>query len=239
MPCPRRAPVVLPRLLATLVATLLATLVVAAPSQASPAVEQLQQRLNSLGCGAGPVDGHAGTWTHAALVRFQAANRLAQDGTAGPATRRVLDATRQVRCDRRPVVGSATGRRIVVSQRQNYVWLVGADGRVLAQGGMVDNRRELRAGTYRTGSKCGRAARIRDNSDASGRLRLHAFVRFAACGIGFHQVPQRRPGSTQIHSDRLLGTDYRESHGCIRVSRTMSNRIWAFATTGTTVVVLR
>ena len=226
-------------MITTVVATVLATLLVATPSQASSGVQTLQRRLNSLGCGAGPVDGKPGTWTRAAVIRFQAANRLGQDGRVGPTTSRALHGPRQVRCDRRPVAGSAKGRRIVISQRQNYLWLVRAGGSVVTQGGLIDNPGVLRPGTYRSGSKCGRGAKIRDNSDASGRLRLHNFVRFAPCGIGFHQIPQYRPSGNQIHSDRLLGTNYRESHGCIRVSRSMSRKIWSFATIGTKVVVVR
>jgi hypothetical protein len=224
-------------------ALLLAVLVVvvspASPGAASDWAEKVQRRLNELGCSAGPADRTVGTWTRTALVRFQAANRLAQSGSLDDATRTRLYADRPVRCDSRPVPGSATGRRMVISQRQNYVWLVRSDGSVAAQGGIVDNPRYLNAGTYRSGAKCGRAAKIRDNSDASGRLRLHNFTRFAPCGIGFHQIPQYWSNGAQIHPDFLLGTNYKESHGCIRVSRAMSDRIWAFATIGTKVVVVR
>jgi hypothetical protein len=193
--------------------------------------------LNSLGCAAGPVDGRTGVRTRAALVRFQSANHLRRSGRLAPATRhRLADAT-AVHCDRRPVVSSGTGRRVVVSQQQNYLWLVAASGTVLAQGGMVDNPRVLRPGTYRAGVQCGRAARIRDNSDASGRLRLHNFVRFAPCGVGFHQIPQYRSTGAQIHRDYLLGTDYRTSHGCLRLSRSMSAKVWRFVVPGTRVVV--
>jgi peptidoglycan hydrolase-like protein with peptidoglycan-binding domain len=208
-----------------------------APAQASAAVEKAQRRLNELGCNAGPADGTVGTWTRAAIVRFQAANRLAQTGSLSESTTDRMYAARQVRCDRRPVAGG-TGRRIVISQRQNYVWLVRSDGSVAAQGGVVDNPGYLRPGTYRSGPKCGRAAKIRNNSDASGRLRLHNFTRFAPCGIGFHQIPQYKTNGAQIHPDYLLGTNYRESHGCIRVSRSMSERIWGFASLGTKVVVV-
>jgi peptidoglycan hydrolase-like protein with peptidoglycan-binding domain len=208
-----------------------------APAQASAAVEKAQRRLNELGCNAGPADGTVGTWTRAAIVRFQAANRLAQTGSLSESTTDRMYAARQVRCDRRPVAGG-TGRRIVISQRQNYVWLVRSDGSVAAQGGVVDNPSYLRPGTYRSGPKCGRAAKIRNNSDASGRLRLHNFTRFAPCGIGFHQIPQYKTNGAQIHPDYLLGTNYRESHGCIRVSRSMSERIWGFASLGTKVVVV-
>ena len=64
-------------------------------------------------------------------------------------------------------------------------------------------------------------------------------MRFAPCGIGFHQVPQYRSSGAQIHSSHLLGTNLRESHGCVRVSRAMSQRIWDFARPGTKVVVVR
>lgn len=224
---------------AVVVLTLLATVLTAAPGRAGEGVERAQRRLNVLGCDAGPADGTAGTRTRTALIRFQAANHLAQSGSLDGTTRTRLYADRQVRCDRRPVAGGGSGRRIVISQRQNYLWLVRADGSVAAQGGVVDNPRYLRAGTYRSGPKCGRAAKIRNNSDASGRLRLHNFTRFAPCGIGFHQIPQYRSTGAQIHPDFLLGTNYRESHGCIRVSRSMSDKIWGFATIGTRVVVLR
>jgi hypothetical protein len=230
---PRRtAPVVAAVLL------VLATVLLPAPGQASPGARADQRRLNALGCSAGPVDGRLGTWTRSALVRFQSANGLARTGTPTPATRKRMYAGRQVRCDRRPVPRGTTGRRIVISQGQNYVWLVRADGSVAAQGGVVDNPRYLRAGTYTAGPKCGRSGKIRDNSDASGRLRLQNFTRFAPCGMGFHRIPQYRSNGAQIHPDFLLGTDYKESHGCIRVSRAMSYRIWDFASPGTRVVVV-
>ena len=125
----------------------------------------------------------------------------------------------------------------MISQGQNYVWLVRSDGSVAAQAPMVDNPGVLHRGSYRAGSKCGRSAKILNNPDVTG-LRLHHFVRFAPCGIGFHQIPQYRSGR-QIHSAHLLGTNYRPSHGCIRVSATMSTRIWDFVHRGTRVIVVR
>jgi hypothetical protein len=227
------------RLTLTVMVTVLTCLVAAAPSEASGATAAVQKRLNALGCHVGPADGKLGSWTRAGIVRFQAANHLPQTGRLGQRTRARLAAEHPVRCDRRPVAGSASGRRIVISQRQNYVWLVRRGGQVVAQGGIIDNPSVLHRGTYRSGSKCGRAGRILDNSDASGRLRLHHFVRFAPCGIGFHQVPQYRSSGAQIHSSHLLGTNQRQSHGCVRVSRAMSQRIWDFARPGTKVVVVR
>jgi len=210
-----------------------------APAQADGFESKAQRRLNQLGCDAGPADGRIGDWTRTAIVRFQAANRLHQSGTLSQRTRTRMYADRQVRCDRRPVVRSGQGRRVVVSQTQNYVWLVQANGRVLAQGGLVDNPGELRPGSYRVGSLCGRQAKIRMNSDHGGQLWLPYFTRFANCGVGFHRIPVDKSSGNQIHPDWLLGTNYRLSSGCIRLSQRVASRMWTFAGVGTRVVVVR
>jgi peptidoglycan hydrolase-like protein with peptidoglycan-binding domain len=198
-----------------------------------------QTRLTALGCRPGPIDGRLGAMTQAATVRFQSANAIAQSGLLTSATYSRLMVASAKRCDVRPVpAGSGTGRRIVLSQGQNWVWLVDAAGRVVRSDGMIDNPSYLRPGTYSTGPKCGRPARIQRNSDG-GRLYLNNFVRFAPCGIGFHQIPTYKSGGAQIHADWLLGTNSRASHGCIRVSRSMSAAIWAYTVAGTKVVVTR
>lgn len=198
-----------------------------------------QTRLNKLGCTAGPVDGKVGAMTKAATVRFQSANKLSQTGTLTTTTYSRLLASTAKRCDVRPVPArTGSGRRIVISQSQNWVWLVDARGKVVRQGGIIDNPQYLRSGTYTSGAKCGRAARIRKNTDG-GSLYLNNFVRFAPCGIGFHQIPTYQRGGAQIHADWLLGTNYRESHGCIRLSKGMSDTIWIFTQSTTKVVVIR
>ncbi|MEU8222568.1 L,D-transpeptidase family protein [Kribbella sp. NPDC048915] len=202
-------------------------------------VKVAQSRLNALGCGSGPVDGKAGAMTQAATVRFQSANALSQTGSLNSTTYARLRASTAKRCDVRPVPRrSGTGRRIVLSQSQNWVWLIDARGKVVRQGGIIDNPKYLKAGTYTSGSKCGRAGRIARNTDG-GRLYLNRFVRFAPCGIGFHQIPTYKSNGRQIHADYLLGTNYRASHGCIRVSASMSSAIWSFTTSATRVVVMR
>ena len=231
---------VVPPVLLTVFLAALTMVVTAMPSEASSSTKTLQRRLNALGCDIGPVDGKLGSWTRSGLIRFQAANHLAQKGQVTNPTRAKLDAATQVRCDRRPVAGgSGSGRRVVVSQGQNYVWLVRPGGSVAAQAPMADNPSVLHRGTYQAGSKCGRGAKIRNNSDTTGRFRLHNFVRFAPCGIGFHQIPQYHSNGRQLHSAHLLGTNDKRSHGCIRVSAAMSQRIWDFVRRGTRVVVVR
>ncbi|HSV41389.1 MAG TPA: peptidoglycan-binding protein [Nocardioidaceae bacterium] len=209
------------------------------PAYGDDWVEKLQRRLNALGCNAGPVDGELGDWTRSAVVRFQSRHRLAMDGVPGPVTRERLYAKKAKRCDERPVpADTGEGRRIVLSQRQNWLWIVGPRGKVQVQGGLVDNPSVLRPGTYRTGSYCGRAARIERNGVASGLLWLDHFVRFAPCGVGFHRIPRYISTGEQMHPDWLLGTNYRESHGCIRLSDGLSRKVWDFTTRATTVRVV-
>lgn len=198
-----------------------------------------QTRLNKLGCISGPVDGKAGAMTQAATVRFQSANKLSQTGAINGTTYSRLLAASAKRCDVRAVpAGTGSGRRIVLSQGQNWLWLIDAKGKVVRQGGIIDNPTYLKPGTYTSGAKCGRAARIKKNTDGA-RLYLNNFVRFAPCGIGFHQIPTYKSNGAQIHADWLLGTNAKASHGCIRVSASMSATIWTFAATSTRVVVIR
>lgn len=198
-----------------------------------------QYRLNQLGCNAGPIDGQIGQMTKAALVRFQSANKMSQSGTLTTTTFQRLLASTAKRCDLRPVpAGSGSGRRIVISQTQNWIWVIDSRGKLVRNGGIIDNPRYLSPGTYTTGSKCGRAGRIKRNTDG-GRLYLNNFVRFAPCGVGMHQIPTYMSSGAQIHADWLLGTNYRESHGCIRLSKGMSDTIWIFTQSTTKVVVIR
>lgn len=199
-------------------------------SAADAAVRRAQHRLSELHCDAGPVDGRIDSHTRSALVRFQSRHRLPQSGRLDLATRRRLGRPNALRCDRRPLPAhSGSGRRIVVSQRQNWIWLVGGAGNVQAQGGIVDNPRVLHRGAWHTGSWCGRPARVLRNRSTSGAVWLDHFVRFAPCGVGFHRIPRRMSTGRQIHPDYYLGTDMAgASHGCVRLSRSMAERVWTF-----------
>ena len=65
---------------------------------------------------------------------------------------------------------------------------------------------------------------------------LDDFVRFAPCGFGFHRIPRRMSDGHQIHPDWFLGTNLATSHGCIRLSSGMAQRIWRFTAGGRTTV---
>lgn len=232
----------MPRLLACLTGLLTALLLVfsGAPAQAGEAwVEKAQRQLNRLGCQAGPVDGELGRWTRSAVVRFQSRHGMRQTGRLTKPVRQKLYSGRALRCDRRPVPArSGKGRRIVISQAQNWVWLVGPKGGVVKQGGMIDLPSELAKGWHATGSYCGRAARIKRNTTTSGSVWLENFVRFAPCGIGFHRIPTYQSNGAQMHPDWYLGTNFTQSHGCIRLSRAMSLRLWDFTSKRTRVRVV-
>lgn len=226
------------RAVAALLAALLVALMLtpAAPATAGEDwVTKAQRRLNDLGCNAGPADGEIGRWTRSAVVRFQTRHGLRVTGRFGESTRKRLRSDEALRCDRRPVPGrTGKGRRVVISQHQNWVWLVGPKGGIIAQGGMVDLPSELSRGWHATGSYCGRAARIRRNTTTSGAVWLENFVRFAPCGIGFHRIPTYQSNGAQMHPDWYLGTNFAASHGCIRLSKPLSLRLWRFTASGRT-----
>ena len=213
------------------------------PAPAAQAGEQwvvkAQKRLNHLGCAAGPADGELGRWTRSAVVRFQSRHGMRQSGRLTKVTRQRMYADDARRCDHRPVPGgSGKGRRIVISQAQNWVWLVGPKGGIVRQGGMIDLPSALGKGWHATGSYCGRAARIKKNSTSSNQVWLDNFVRFAPCGIGFHRIPTYKSNGAQMHPDWYLGTNFTQSHGCIRLSRSMSLALWNFTTSRTRVRVV-
>lgn len=210
-----------------------------APAGAATSLQSAQYRLNQFGCDAGPMNGTPNDHTKYAIVRFQAANNLYQSGKLTDITRAKLVKPDAIACNKRPVPKSTgTGKRIVVSQKQNWIWLVRSDGSISAQGGMVDNPDIVAVGTYYSGSKCGRPAKILHNRDYSKTLQLDYFTRIIACGVGFHRVPIYVGTNTQIHPDWMLGTNAMTSHGCTRVSNETAKKIYYFADPGTKVVVV-
>lgn len=144
-----------------------------------------------------------------------------------------------MRCDNRPVPPCAgDGRRIVVSQGQNWRWLVNRDGTVAAQGGVVGNS-WLPRQHYRTGDQCARPGRARHQRDLTRNLRIDYFVRFAQCVVWFHQTPVSKATGRQIYPGDLAGTDLAKFHGCVRLPRPLIVQLWRFSRKPTEVVVAR
>ena len=98
------------------------------PADASSAnVMKWQRRLNALHCDAGPVDGsrHLDPFGHHPVP---GPPRHGPVGVVHQRDPHRLFAANAQRCDvRRLPAGSGSGRRIVISQKQNWVWIVGAE----------------------------------------------------------------------------------------------------------------
>ena len=142
------------------------------------------------------------------------------------------DATRDRLADLDLPADSGTGRRVVFSEEQQRVWLVGAGDDVrrtyLVSGSLTDN---LDPGTYSVYSRSEHAYGI----DDSGTMQW--FVRFTRgdnAAIGFHDIPVLDGEPLQTSAD--LGTP--QSHGCIRQRESDARALWDFAPLGTTVVVV-
>jgi lipoprotein-anchoring transpeptidase ErfK/SrfK len=152
---------------------------------------------------------------------------------AAPATEVDTDAV-ALQDDAEPALpaDSGDGRRIVFSESQQRVWLVGDDGSVertyLVSGSRFDN---LDPGSYRVQSKTRHATAF----DASGTMEY--FVRFATGysePIGFHSVPRDNEGVLE-QTRSQLGTPL--SAGCVRQWKRDAIALWDFAPVGTPVVV--
>jgi len=211
-----------------------------APAHATATpLQSAQYRLAQFGCEPGPMNGVPNDRTKWAIAKFQSANNLYQSGKLTDITRAKLTQPDAIACNKRPVPeNTGTGKRMVMSQKQNWIWLVRADGSVSWQAGIIDNPGRVSPGVHYTGSKCGRAGKILLNYSYDKKYTLDYFTRFVACGIGFHRVPTYPGTETQIHQDYLLGTNAFTSGGCVRASLETAKRIWYFTSTSTKVVVV-
>ena len=127
---------------------------------------------------------------------------------------------------------SGTGRRVVFSEGQQRVWLIGPNGGVrrtyLVSGSLSDN---LDPGIFQVYSRSLNAIGI----DDSGTMKF--FVRFTqgdtGAAIGFHDIPVNE--SERVQTVDELGTS--TSHGFIRQKTADAKAMWDFAQLGATVVV--
>jgi hypothetical protein len=205
---------------------------------ASKTAEVAKGKLRKMGCFIGEASA-VGVRMETALIRFQAANGMTQSGDLTKATLRRLDNPKAVHCNDRPVPAhSGKGRRIVMSQGQNWLWIVNRNGKTVAQGGVVDND-WLPQDTYVTGAQCGKPARSRYRTDRSGALEIDYFVRLTQCIVGMHEIPVSKRTGNPIHPDYYVGTDLSKSHGCIRMMTVLIKEVYDFAAVPTKVVVTR
>lgn len=187
------------------------------------------------------VDGSFGPRSCEALIAFQQTHQpplmdsSGNFGRLGPKTLAALgvsaSSTLQGFDPARVPADSGTGRRIVVDQSHNWVFLI-SNGSVVASGGMVDNPSKLPTGTYWVGYKL--ASGIDDHSET---LWLPNYTQFSG-DIGFHKIPVSKSSDSPIHDESFLGTNNKKSGGCIRLGSEFSDRLFGFAKVGTKVVVI-
>lgn len=125
---------------------------------------------------------------------------------------------------------SGEGRRIVYSNSQQRIWLVGADGFVLDSYLVSGRKNTPRPSTYQVFSKSKLAY-------SHHGITMRNMVRFAwgkNLAIGFHEIPRYASGRP-LQSEEQLGT-YR-SAGCVRQDAEDALRLYLWADIGTTVVV--
>lgn len=129
---------------------------------------------------------------------------------------------------------SGSGRRVVFSEDQQRVWLIGPNGGVRrtypVSGSLTDN---LDPGTFQVYSRSLNAIGIGESST------MKYFVRFTqgetGAAIGFHDIPVSDSDGARVQTVDELGTP--TSQGCIRQRTADAKAMWEFAQLGATVVV--
>ncbi len=175
------------------------------------AVRDLQNRLAQTGYWIGPIDGVYGDLTQQAVLAFQKAEGRERTGTADPATRQAIAAAD------RPQPRSTSGSRIEVDKaRQLLIYAV--DGRAVWVWNTSTGTEEpytYEGDQYLADTPPGRwdvyrqVDGIRDG--ALGRLYRPKY--FHTDGIAVHGYPSV--------------PSYPASHGCVRVTNTAMDWIWA------------
>lgn len=127
---------------------------------------------------------------------------------------------------------SGSGRRVVYSNSDQRVWLVGDDGTIV-DSYLVSGKQGVPApGTYEVYSRSEVAFAGHDD------ITMRYMVRFAHgenLPIGFHAIPNNASGAP-LQSEEQLGEYH--SAGCVRQSIAHAAFLYDWAVEGTTVVVL-
>jgi len=128
---------------------------------------------------------------------------------------------------------SGEGRRVVYSKTEMRVWMIEADGAVVATHAVSGKRSMPSPGTYKVYSR----SRYAVGGQPGSGITMGYMVRFAygvEQAIGFHSIPMK--GGRPLQSAAQLGQAL--SAGCVRQLESDAERTWDFAPIGTTVVVV-
>jgi len=132
---------------------------------------------------------------------------------------------------------SGTGRRVVYSKTNQWVWAIEADGRIVKDH-VVSGRRtwdQPLPGEYRVFSRSGFTCNIK-NPSLCWRYMVRFTVGPDGDNIGFHEIPIDRSSGEPVQGEWQLGEPL--SGGCVRQATADALFIWNFAPIGTKVVVL-
>ena len=203
-------------------------------------IRTAQTRLNYLGCNAGPVDGSVGSDDPGRHGQVPGGDEDRADRHAGrPDVLAAGCLLAQALRQRQVLLTSGGGRRIVLSQSQNWLWVIDSSGRVVAQGGMIDNPSVYGPGIYYTGPKCGKPARVKNNTDwrqpDPAQLRpVRAVRRRVPPDPRRTSRPVRR--STRTTCSARTTASRTAASGC---PERCPDVIWNFAAVSTRVVIVR
>jgi len=131
--------------------------------------------------------------------------------------------------------GSGAGRRIVYQESTMHLWVVGSDGGVVRDYPVTGRPGWPRPGAYHVFSKATATA-----SPKYG-VTFRWMVRFAhgrTLNIGFHDIPRTMGSGRPIQAEEDLGAPVGHG-GCVRQRTADARWLYAWATIGTPVVVLR
>lgn len=185
------------------------------PGDALPGIREVQQRLAEIGfLPADAVDGLAGYRTQQAIMAFQAWHGLGRDGVAGPLTKAKL-----AKAGRPQPRTSGPAHRIEVNRAKGVALLIdgGKVVRAIHVSSGAAGSTETPAGTYKVFRK----------ELKSWSVPFSTWLPYASYfnnGIAFHEYPDVPA--------------FPASHGCVRVPAPEAPGVYAFASQGTTVVVL-
>jgi hypothetical protein len=134
---------------------------------------------------------------------------------------------------------SGKGRRVVIQQDSKHVWLVGSNGKVVADQPVTDNPKKLSVGKYFITTD---PYSFEEVAKPWGKIKLWHFQGFASEGdIGFHLIPAYVGGKNDgclVQKESQLGSKKGLSGGCIRVSQWFKRQLDTFAKPYTKVVVI-
>lgn len=157
--------------------------------------------------------------------------RLVADGYYGNNTAvAVWDFTKSSRIVNWDVWELLCGEEFIVVSQGSNAYALTAGKVVILQAGFIDNPDVLAKGAYNFRPDW--SADPTWDATATGEAgnwRLDKYQGFAKGGtVGFHEIPKDKFTGESMHSESILGTNWAESHGCLRIGKKAASDLWWF-----------